>query len=162
MAAPGVFLRRQTAETAMKDTITSRGVSFRAPTQDERAEQASIRNLTAQIGGIVYTLGTVRATCCATCGAPNSDPTTRQSPGLPDLAVFLPAPPRVPAYGPTFVWIECKGRRGTLSAEQLQFRELCQAARVQHLVGGLDEYIAFLEAGGWVRTSRPAEEAANR
>jgi hypothetical protein len=135
----------------VKDIITSRGVTFRRPQGDERSEQASIKNLTAQIGGVDYTLGTVRATCCATCGAPNSDPTTRQTPGLADLVLYLPPPVREPDRAWTMVWVECKGRGGTLSEEQLRFRQLNQAAQVRHLVGGLDEYIAFLEPAGWVR-----------
>ena len=140
----------------MKDTITSRGVTFRRPLGDEGTEQGSIRNLVTLIGGEVYTLGTKRATCCGVCGSPTTDPGTRQTEGLPDLAVFLPPPPTRQAVCPnlasTFVWIECKGRRGSLSLEQVAFRDFCLAAHVHHVVGGLDEFIAFLEAGGWVRT----------
>jgi hypothetical protein len=134
----------------MKDTITSRGVTFRRPVGDEKTEQASIRNLTEQIGGQVYTLGTTRALCCGVCGAPNTDRSTRQTEGLADLAVYLPPAPRG-SGGWVFLWIECKGRRGTLSDAQVKFRQVNQAAHVSHLVGGLDEYIAFLAAGGWVR-----------
>lgn len=136
----------------MKDTITSRGVSFRRPMHDERAEQASIRNMVEQIRGVAYTLGTVRATCCGICGAPSTDPTTRQTPGLGDLAVYLPPPPRQASRGWTLVWIECKGRGGTLSVEQAAFRELNVRAGVAHVVGGLDEFLAFLTAGGWIST----------
>lgn len=136
----------------MKDTITSRGVSFRRPVADERTEQGSIKNLLEQIGGVVKTLGTVRATCCATCGSPNSDPTTRQSPGLADLVAYLPPPRRCPTRGWTQIWIECKGRGGTLSIEQVAFRELNLRAGVAHVVGGVDEVIEYLTAGGWVNT----------
>ena len=136
----------------MKDEITSRGVTFRRPVNDERAEQSSIKNLIEQIGGVGYTLGSKRATYCGSCGAPNTDPSTRQTPGLADLVVFLPPPPRQQSRGWTLVWIECKGRGGTLSADQVKFRELNQAAHVEHVVGGLDEFLAFLSAGGWVST----------
>lgn len=136
----------------MKDTITSRGVSFRRPLGDEKTEQGSIVNLATLVGGKAYVLGTTRATCCGVCGSPSTDRSTRQTEGLPDLAVFLPPAPRWPGDGTAFVWIECKGRRGVLSPEQVAFRELCVAAHVHHVVGGLDEFIAFLEAGGWVRT----------
>jgi len=136
----------------VKDVITSRGVSFRRPTEDERSEQGSIRNLALQVSGVVYTLGSKRATCCGTCGAPSTDPTTRQTPGLADLVVFLPPPPRQATRPWTMVWVECKGRGGTLSDEQVTFRKLSQAAHVAHVVGGLDEFIAFLSAGGWVST----------
>lgn len=136
----------------MKNEITSRGVTFKRPVADERTEQGSIKNLIAQIGGVVYTLGTVRAVCCGVCGAPSSDPTTRQSPGLADLVVYLPPPKRSPARGWTQVWIECKGRGGTLSLEQVAFRELTLAAGIAHVVGGVDEVIEYLTAGGWVNT----------
>lgn len=136
----------------MKDTITSHGVTFRRPVGDEKTEQGSIRNLVEQIRGVAYTLGTTRATCCGICGSPSTDPTTRQTPGLADLAVYLPPPPRQPSRGWTLVWIECKGRRGTLSADQVAFRELNLRAGVAHVVGGLDEFLAYLTAGGWVST----------
>lgn len=99
----------------------------------------------------MYVLGTVRATCCGVCGSPSTDPTTRQTPGLSDLAIFLPPAPRRPDAEWTFLWIECKGRGGTLSEDQLIFRQLNQAAHVAHLVGGLDEFVAYLEHGGWVK-----------
>lgn len=136
----------------MKDTITSRGVTFRRPTGDEKTEQGSIVNLTDQLGGKVYVLGSRRAVCCGVCGAPTTDPTTRQTEGLADLAIFLPPAPRG-SGGSVFLWLECKGRHGSLSEEQVEFREFCMRAHVQHLVGGLDEYLAFLEAGGWVKTN---------
>lgn len=135
----------------MKDTITTRGVTFRRPAADERSEQHSICNLTEQLGGRVYVLGSTRATCCGVCGSPNTDPTTRQTPGLADLAIYLPPPPRRSDLPWTLLWTECKGRGGTLSEEQLIFRQLNQAARVEHLVGGLDEFIAFLQPRGWVK-----------
>jgi hypothetical protein len=139
----------------MKDTMTSRGVTFRRPLGDEKNEQASICNLVGQIGGVVYTLGTTRAMCCGVCGSPSTDPTTRQTPGLADLAIFLPPNPRRIDGVWTFVWVECKGRRGTLSEEQLRFRRFNQVAGVAHLVGGLDEFIAYLELGGWVKKGAP-------
>jgi hypothetical protein len=136
----------------MKDTITSHGVTFRRPVNDERAEQGSIKNLIELLGGVVKTIGTTRATCCGTCGAPSTDPTTRQSPGLADLVAYLPPPKRQQARGWTQVWIECKGRGGTLSIEQVAFRELNLRAGVAHVVGGVDEVIEYLTAGGWVNT----------
>ena len=135
----------------MKDTITSRGVSFRRPLGDEKTEQASIQNLVAQLGGTVYVLGSRRAMCCGICGAPSTDRSTRQTEGLGDLAVFLPPTRRQLDRAWHFVWIECKGRRGELSPEQVRFRELNQAAGVPHVVGGIDEFVAYLERGGWVR-----------
>jgi hypothetical protein len=134
----------------VKDTITSRGVTFRRPMNDEKAEQASIVNLTGQLGGRVYTLGSRRATCCGVCGSPSTDRSTRQTEGLGDLAIYLPPPRGSTAW--VFLWIECKGREGTLTEAQVAFREINAAAHVTHLVGGLDAFLDFLEAGGWVRT----------
>jgi len=135
----------------VKDTITSHGVTFPRPLADEKSEQASIVNLTAQLGGRVYTLGTVRATCCGVCGSPSTDRGTRQTEGLGDLAIYLPPPPRRPGGAWAFLWIECKGRGGTLTEAQVAFRAINQAAQVAHVVGGLDAFLEFLEAGGWVR-----------
>ncbi len=137
----------------MNDTITSRGVSFLRPSADEKSEQASIVNLVQHLGGHVYVLGSRRAQYCGLCGARNGDQGTRQTEGLGDLAVYLPPPPRIRDLGRSwvFVWIECKGRGGTLSAEQVRFREINQRARVPHLVGGLDAMLAFLQEGGWVK-----------
>lgn len=135
----------------MKDTITSRGVTFPRPLQDEDSEQASIANLVGQLGGRVYTLGTRRANCCGVCGSPSTDRGTRQTEGLGDLAIYL-APPRGSATAWVFLWIECKGKGGSLTEAQVRFREINQAAHVAHVVGGLHAFLEFLEAGGWVRT----------
>jgi hypothetical protein len=135
--------------------IVSRGVAFPRPTRDEKTEQANIQNLVAQLGGQVYTLGTRRARVCATCGAP-ADMSTRQTAGLGDLVAFLPPPPRLrEARGQraawVSVWIEVKGQHGALSFEQAIFRQCCLAARVPHVVGGLDAFLEFARAGGWVK-----------
>jgi len=137
----------------MKDTITSRGVTFARPSADEKAEQASIINLIEALGGRAYVLGSRRAQYCGLCGARNSDQGTRQTEGLGDLAVYLPPPPRIRDLGTSwcFLWIECKGRGGTLSAEQVRFREINLKARIAHIVGGLDAVLAWLKAGGWVK-----------
>ena len=136
----------------MKSTITSRGVTFLRPVRDEKSEQGSIVNLVAQLNGKVYVLGTRRAQYCGICGTRTTDQGTRQTEGIGDLAIYLPPPTGHRNGAWTFVWIECKGRDGTLSEEQVEFRQHNLAAHVQHLVGGLDEFIVFLEAGGWLRT----------
>ena len=135
----------------MRDHVTSRGVTFRRPVGDEKTEQRSVVNLIEQIGGVVYVLGTRRASCCGVCGSPTTDPGTRQTEGLGDLAIYLPPSPRGQGQTWHFLWMECKGRGGTLSDVQVKFRQMNQAASVTHLVGGLDEFIAYLVAGGWAR-----------
>jgi hypothetical protein len=80
--------------------------------------------------------------------------TTRQTAGLADLVVFLPPSPRMRevAGAPwVCVWIEVKGRHGSLSFEQAIFRHCCLAARVPHVLGGLEAFLEFVRAGGWVK-----------
>lgn len=134
----------------MKDTITSRGVSFRRPVADEKTEQGSIVNLVEVLGGQAYVLGSRRAQYCGLCGARTTDQGTRQTEGISDVAIYLPPPGRRPGRW-VFLWIEVKGRTGTLSPEQVAFRDITLKAGVPHLVGGLDEFHAWLVAGGWVR-----------
>lgn len=138
-----------------RTSTVSRGVTFARPTLDEKSEQANIQNLATQLGGRVYTLGTRRARVCATCGTP-ADMSTRQTEGVGDLIVFLPPPPRLrDAAGNrapwVSVWVEVKGKGGTLSPEQVTFREFCLLAHVPHVVGGLDAFLDFARAGGWVK-----------
>jgi len=137
----------------MKPTITSRGVTFARPGGDEKSEQASICNLVEALGGVVYTLGSRRAQYCNLCGARTTDQGTRQSEGLSDLAVYLPPPPRARDVTAAwvFVWIEVKGRHGTLSQQQVYFRQVNYRAHVLHLVGGFDSFLEFCQRGGWVR-----------
>jgi hypothetical protein len=63
-----------------------------------------------------------------------------QTPGVPDLLVF-------DRYR-GLVFIEAKTQSGRPSAEQTEFRELCLAAHVHHILGGLAEVRAFLGAEG--------------
>ena len=67
--------------------------------------------------------------------------------------MFLPPAPRSKLPGGPWVaiWVECKGKGGTLTAEQVTFRRYCRAANVPHVVGGFDEFTAWLELGGWLR-----------
>jgi hypothetical protein len=139
----------------MTATTTSRGVTFRRPTLDEKSEQANIKLLVGHLGGRVYTLGTRRAQYCGTCGCTNTDQGTRQTEGLGDLAIYLPPSPRQVRANPdapwVFLWVECKGRGGTLTPEQVEFRYINQRAGVVSLVGGLDAFLEWLSIGGWAR-----------
>lgn len=138
----------------MKETITSRGVTFARPSADEKTEQASVVNLVEALGGKAYVLGTRRAQYCGHCGARNGDQGTRQTEGLADLALYLPPPPRIRQIGASgweFLWMECKGRGGTLSPEQVLFREFNERARVSHIVGGIDAFLARCRAAGRVK-----------
>lgn len=64
---------------------------------------------------------------------------SRQTAGLPDLWVFGPA---------AVAWIEVKRPGGRLRPEQRVFRERCQARKVEHVVGGLEQVEALLVRWG--------------
>jgi len=137
----------------MKDTITSRGVTFRRPVADEKTEQAQILTLVGALGGVAYVLGTRRAQYCGLCGGRNQDQGTRQTPGIADVLVILPPPPTTYPQPDTpwvAVWIEVKGRGGTLSTDQVAFRDYCLAVRTPHVVGGVDAVIDYLAERGWI------------
>ena len=137
----------------MADLQVSRGVTFRRPTQDEKAEQAQILTLVQALGGIAYVLGTRRAQYCGLCGGRTQDQGTRQTPGIADVFVLLPpttttAPEAAGLWTP--IWVEVKGRGGQLSPDQVLFRARCASAGLVHLVGGIDEVITYLEGRGWL------------
>jgi hypothetical protein len=48
------------------------------------------------------------------------------------------------------VAIECKRQGGRLSPDQRGFLLMCQLAGVEHIVGGLDDVIAWLTAHGYL------------
>lgn len=108
----------------------------RAP---ERSIQAAGVRLLMQLGARVWTLGTTRRR--------GDHPGTMQTPGLPDVLAFLP--PRDGRLWRLLVW-EAKAPKGRLSTEQALFRDLCQFAGVDHVVGDLDALIAWLVHDGRV------------
>lgn len=110
------------------------------PRIPEKAVQASIVKLLRSIGATVYVLGGNR---------PKGDhPGTRQTPGIPDLYVHIPY---VGSDASEHFWVEVKAKGGKLRPEQAAFMVLCHDAGMRHIVGGLDEVLAFLRAGGWVK-----------
>jgi hypothetical protein len=112
------------------------------PRQSEKRVQAQIVSLIQAIGGQVNVIGRP---------SPKDGRTHRgtgQTPGLPDLYAFLPLRVDVPMRG---VWIEVKAAGGKLRPEQRLFMEMCHAAGVPHILGGVDQVVAYLQAGGWVK-----------
>lgn len=111
----------------------------------EKAEQAAIVQLTRALGGYAYVLGTRRRK--------GDYPGTNQTPGLPDLWLWLPAQPahHHPAVA---LWWECKAARGRRSPEQETFGKLCEAARVPYGYGPLDAYIRQLVDWGRLRADQ--------
>lgn len=123
----------------------------------EKTEQAHIIQTIGQVRGKVYVLGTRR---------PKGDyQGTRQTPGIPDLLVFLPPSPGSRTVmngcsGPSVewrqVWIEAKAAGGRLRPEQVVFAHHCLSAGVDHIVGGLDAVIAWLIREGYLNRDQVA------
>jgi hypothetical protein len=44
-----------------------------------------------------------------------------------------------------------KAKGGRLRPEQAEFARLCEDAHVKHIVGGLDEVLAYLQAHGYIK-----------
>ena len=122
----------------------------RPPRQRERSDQAGIVQLLRSLGAQVYVLGTTRRR--------GDHPGTMQTAGLPDLIVFLYTAPARRQAGLLFprrlLYVEVKAPGGRLRPQQVQFRDCCAEARVDHLVGGLDAVIAWLIAEGYLQSNQ--------
>lgn len=130
----------------------------RLPRIPEKAVQASIVKLLRSIGAAVYVLGTTRRR--------GDYQGTMQTPGIPDLYVVFPsrykdktgklhraevAPDHSFGVGPVHVWVEVKSKAGRLSSAQQRFKNWHLFTGPEHIVGGIDEVIAWLKCGGWVK-----------
>jgi len=121
----------------------------------EKAEQSEIVALLNPIGARVYVLGTRRrrGAPCPHCGTfVSEDQRTRQTPGFCDLLAFLPwrLTGGVPAR--RLLMIEVKSARGARRPEQREFRDLCAAAGVDHLVGTAATVRDWLEHEDYIRS----------
>lgn len=131
---------------------------MKPPRLPEKTVQAQIVAALRSVGAKVYVIGRPPRRDAVHKG-------TGQTPGIADLLVFLPKAPRaVPslperlADGSTVIrtkpahqlWVECKAAGGRLSPEQRSFRDFCALAGVPHLVGGLDDVLAYLVQHGYV------------
>lgn len=113
----------------------------------EKEEQAAIVDLLETLGAKVYVLGTKR---------PKGDyPGACQTPGVPDLIVFLPKS-RVLQAEAHHLYIEVKTPKGRMSDEQFVFRDNCQRANVSHIYGGVDQVTAWLERFGYLKSEKRA------
>jgi hypothetical protein len=111
------------------------------PRVPERVVQRQVVGLLRALGAHVYVLGTVR---------PRGDyPGTHQTPGLPDLLVFLRG---------RLLCIEVKAAGGRLRPGQVLFREDCLQAGIAHVVGGVDEVLAWLMGQGLIRPDQVSHE----
>jgi hypothetical protein len=121
----------------------------KVPRVPEKVVQAQIQHALLSVGAAVYTIGRPPRRDAVFKG-------TGQTPGIPDLYVLLPASPVVlqggrAAYGPHGLWIEVKAKGGRLRPEQAAFQARCVDAGIPHLVGGLDDVLAYLFTHGYIR-----------
>ncbi len=119
--------------------------------QREKGEQQGIVKLLRSLGATVYVIGTRRRR--------GDYQGTMMSPGLPDLEVFLPLSPVLkgsagPRVGVRLIKIEVKAPGGRLRPEQRAYQALCVAADIDHIVGGLDDVIAWLIAQRYLRSDQ--------
>lgn len=127
--------------------------------QPEKLEQSRVAQYLSALGAKVYTIGTRRrgGKKCPGCGTfVTEHQGTCQTPGLPDLLAFVPdrrLPNPIAAVLPVMIplAIEVKAPGGRMSDEQEQFRAQCERAGFAHVVGGLDDVIAWLLARGIVQ-----------
>lgn len=112
------------------------------PRVPEKAVQLHIVRFLRSLRATVYVLGTHRR------GGDFQG--TMQTPGVPDLIAFVPL-----VDGSLFqVYIECKAAGGRLRPEQQVFRDLCEKAGVDHIVGDLDTVIAWAIRNGLARAQQ--------
>lgn len=124
----------------------------------EKDEQLAIRKLMLQLGAKEYVLGTKRKRNDAHHG-------TMQTPGIPDLQFFLPAPKdKVSSFcmgenTRRLVIVEVKRERvGRFTSEQIEYRGLCAAAGIDYIGGSLDDVIVWLVREGYVKAENFSHE----
>ena len=108
--------------------------------QLEKEIQADIVTLLETVGAAVYKIGTKRKK--------TDHQGTMQTPGIPDLVAFV----KTPGWCITEqIWIEVKRPGGKMSKPQIAFSLHAVKAGCEHVVGGVDEVLAWLKARGVVK-----------
>ena len=118
----------------------------------EKAEQAGTVRLLQLLGADVYTIGTrrPRGRTCPQCGTFVPEHAgTCQTPGLPDLLVFLP--PADSSSKRLVCFVEQKREGGRLSPEQRQFRVLAQTSSAVYVTGTAADVVTWLGEHGYLR-----------
>jgi hypothetical protein len=145
MLAPGVRQRRGTS-----------GVRISRGCAPEKDVQRAVIHLFCRIGcrydpkGLdtdIIVLGTKRPR-----NLPRQAHRTFQTPGVPDLYVFLPVLRRYErsTLPPAAVWFEVKAEDGAPSPAQLSFAARAQFRGLPYRIGGVDEARAFLIEHGFL------------
>jgi hypothetical protein len=126
----------------------------------EKVEQQHIVNVLTAIRAKVYVLGTRRPRFCPFCklALPKKWMSTRQTPGIPDMLVFLPKRSKQREI----LFIEAKSQRRKLSDEQREFREYCLETTAHHVKGGLDEVLAWLLHFAYLELDQISAETLRR
>lgn len=114
--------------------------------RSEKVEQSHIVQLVALLGGKAYVKGGHRKR--------GDYQGTMQTPGIPDLDVFLPA--RTVGggrgvVGPLFAFVEAKRAGGRQSPEQKAYQQLCRERDIAYVLGTYDAFVAWLVGLGYVR-----------
>jgi hypothetical protein len=121
----------------------------------EKVEQAHIVQLARIVGCVVQVIGTVRrGSSCPACGAwVQGHMGTQQTAGLADLEIWLPERASVVRGLRELVKWETKASDGVLSAEQIEYRDLCIAGGVTWGSGTFAAFEQFLVARGLVKAA---------
>jgi hypothetical protein len=130
-----------------------RVAKVRQPRIAEKVEQAHIVQLARAVGCFVAVIGTVRrGSKCPTCGSwVQGHMGTQQTPGIPDLEIWLPARASVIAGQRELVKWETKASDGRLEPEQIAYRDLCAVSGVTWGFGTFADFEQFLVARGLVK-----------
>jgi len=123
--------------------------------QPEKVEQARIVQLAASLGAKYYVLGTRRSRGkpCPSCGTfVPEDQGTRQTPGLPDLELFLKRPPARPDYPHARLQLrwEVKAPGGRRSTDQEEFATWAADAGVEYGCGAYDDFVGWCIRNGYL------------
>lgn len=118
----------------------------------EKVEQAHIVQFARSLGGMVYVLGNHRRA--------GDYQGTMQTPGLPDLWIWLPPGARRTETGgtvhlpPMALWWEVKAARRQRRREQIVFGEQCQMAGTPYGYGTFDAFIGFMAEHGRIHANQ--------
>ena len=118
--------------------------------QPEREITQQIVRLLKSLGGEIYKSSTTRRR--------GDYQGTMQTPGIPDLEIFMPPPKARPADNHVLVKIEVKAQKGRMSPAQQRYRQLCLLSNTHHIVGGFDEVLDWLISHAYLESEQVLHE----